>query len=186
MNGSRQIALFFWISERQQFDKVLSESVKWTSPISFHNNDLIPFLKERGRTKEWCRKHVRFRFTVHLIPSRNGVSARSAPLRRRHPSGEPVIYLRLPFEIAIPTCIPKETTGEAELCLSGHRENYRFARQSVEKRKMTPLSCHSWLSFRLKRSGSCRKRQKPQAPIHNRQTRKFANAKGLNRNTNLT
>jgi len=36
-----------------------------------------------------------------------------------------------------------------------------------------------------------RKRQKPQAPtpqapIRNRQTRKVANAKGLNRNTNLT
>jgi len=40
-------------------------------------------------------------------------------------------------------------------------------------------------------SGSCHKRQKPQAPtpqapIRNRQTRKVANAKGLNRNTNLT
>ena len=34
--------------------------------------------------------------------------------------------------------------------------------------------------------GSCHKRQKPQAPIRNRQTRKVANAKGLNRNTNLT
>ena len=39
--------------------------------------------------------------------------------------------------------------------------------------------------------GSCQKRQKPQAPtpqapIRNRQTRKVANAKGLNRNTNLT
>jgi len=34
--------------------------------------------------------------------------------------------------------------------------------------------------------GSCYKRQKPQAPIRNRQTRKVANAKGLNRNTNLT
>jgi len=39
-------------------------------------------------------------------------------------------------------------------------------------------------------SGSCHKRQKPQAPtpqapIRNRQTRKVANAKGLNRNTNL-
>jgi len=33
---------------------------------------------------------------------------------------------------------------------------------------------------------TCRKRQKPQAPIRNRQTRKVANAKGLNRNTNLT
>jgi len=41
------------------------------------------------------------------------------------------------------------------------------------------------------RLGSCHKRQKPQAPtpqapIRNRQTRKVANAKGLNRNTNLT
>ena len=39
--------------------------------------------------------------------------------------------------------------------------------------------------------GSCHKRQKlqaptPQAPIRNRQTRKVANAKGLDRNTNLT
>jgi len=39
--------------------------------------------------------------------------------------------------------------------------------------------------------GSCQKRQKPQAltpqaPIRNRQTRKVANAKALNRNTNLT
>ena len=39
--------------------------------------------------------------------------------------------------------------------------------------------------------GRCQKRQKPQAPtprapIRNRQTRKVANAKGLNRNTNLT
>jgi len=34
--------------------------------------------------------------------------------------------------------------------------------------------------------GSCRKRQKPQAPIRNRQKRKVANAKGLNRYTNLT
>jgi len=39
--------------------------------------------------------------------------------------------------------------------------------------------------------GSCHQRQKPQAPtpqapIRNRQTRKAANAKGLNRNTNLT
>jgi len=34
--------------------------------------------------------------------------------------------------------------------------------------------------------GGSHKRQKPQAPIRNRQTRKVANAKGLNRNTNLT
>jgi len=46
-------------------------------------------------------------------------------------------------------------------------------------------------SFYLRITGSCHKRQKPQAPtpqapIRNRQTRKVANAKGLNRNTNLT
>jgi len=35
-------------------------------------------------------------------------------------------------------------------------------------------------------SGSCHKRQKPQAPIRNGQTRKVANSKGLNRNTNLS
>jgi len=40
-------------------------------------------------------------------------------------------------------------------------------------------------------TGSCHKRQKPQAPtpqapIRNRQMRKVVNAKGLNRNTNLT
>ena len=40
-------------------------------------------------------------------------------------------------------------------------------------------------------AGSCHKRQKPQAPtpqapIRNRQTRKVANARVLNRNTNLT
>jgi len=34
--------------------------------------------------------------------------------------------------------------------------------------------------------GSCHKRQKPQAPIRNRQARKVANAKGLNRNNNHT
>jgi len=42
-----------------------------------------------------------------------------------------------------------------------------------------------------KDTGSCHKRQKPQAPtpqapIRNRQMRKVANAKGLNRNTNLS
>jgi len=35
-------------------------------------------------------------------------------------------------------------------------------------------------------TGSCHKRQKPQAPIRNLQSRKVANAKGLNRNTNFT
>jgi len=34
--------------------------------------------------------------------------------------------------------------------------------------------------------GSCHKRQKAQAPIRKRQMRKVANAKVLNRNTNLT
>ena len=34
-------------------------------------------------------------------------------------------------------------------------------------------------------AGSCHKRQKPQVPNRNSKTRKVANAKGLNRNTNL-
>jgi len=43
----------------------------------------------------------------------------------------------------------------------------------------------------VKHEGKCHERQKPQAPtpqapIRNRQTRKVANAKGLNRNANLT
>jgi len=43
----------------------------------------------------------------------------------------------------------------------------------------------------FKKRGSCHKRQKPQAQtpqaqIRNRQTRKVAYAKGLNRNTKLT
>jgi len=41
------------------------------------------------------------------------------------------------------------------------------------------------LEHTVNNMGSCHKRQKPQAPIRNRQTRKVANAKGLNRNTNL-
>jgi len=82
----------------------------------------------------------------------------------------------------------------------------RFA-QSAEKlkkssaRKMTwvmtksaPAATWAKRSKRLSpysRLGSCPKRQKPQAPtpqapIRSRQTRKVANAKGLNRNTNLT
>jgi len=55
-----------------------------------------------------------------------------------------------------------------------------------------PHTSTAWVTLAtLKCMGSCHKRQKPQAPtpqapICNRQTRKVANAKGLNRNTNLT
>jgi len=43
----------------------------------------------------------------------------------------------------------------------------------------------------IPKTGSCHKRQKPQAPtpqapVRNHQTRKVANAKCINRNTNLT
>ena len=57
------------------------------------------------------------------------------------------------------------------------------------------ISVHEFTMWRSKwtssYSGSCHKRQKPQAPtpqapIRNRQTRKVANAKGLNRNSKLT
>jgi len=49
---------------------------------------------------------------------------------------------------------------------------------------------NAWMEFVLVLTGSCHKRQKPeaptpQAPIRVRQTRKVANAKRLNRNTNL-
>jgi len=59
----------------------------------------------------------------------------------------------------------------------------------IRSNKTTPISL-LWIST-VAFSGSCHKRQKPQAPtpqapIRNRQTRKVANAKSLNRNTNLT
>jgi len=41
-------------------------------------------------------------------------------------------------------------------------------------------------NFVLIQKGSCHERQKAQAPIRKRQARKVANAKVLNRNTNLT
>jgi len=52
-----------------------------------------------------------------------------------------------------------------------------------------PLNVHVNIIAEI--SGSCHKRQKPQAPtpqapIRNRKMRKVANAKVLNRNTNLT
>ena len=55
-----------------------------------------------------------------------------------------------------------------------------------------PIDLSAWFQISSWYSkGSCHKRQKPQAPtpqaqIRNRQTRKVANVKGLNRNTNLT
>jgi len=53
------------------------------------------------------------------------------------------------------------------------------------------VECSSKNLIHLFLVGSCPKRQKPQAPtpqapIRNRQTRNVANAKGLNRNTDLT
>jgi len=50
--------------------------------------------------------------------------------------------------------------------------------------KLFSFETNSWM-------GNCHKHQKPQAPtpqapIRNRQTRKVANVKGLNRNTNRT
>jgi len=59
------------------------------------------------------------------------------------------------------------------------------------KHKDSRYVLHSEELKRMEKAGSCHKHQKPQAPtpqapIRNRQTRKVANAKGLNRNTNLT
>ena len=63
-----------------------------------------------------------------------------------------------------------------------------FVQEKKSSSKILILFCWNFFfSTRTKvRAGSCHKRQKPQAPIRNRQTRKVANAKGLNRNTNLT
>ena len=58
---------------------------------------------------------------------------------------------------------------------------------SHEQLKQCPTLQRAWASpTSVELPGSCHKRQKPQAPIRNRQTRKGANAKGLNRNSNLT
>jgi len=59
-----------------------------------------------------------------------------------------------------------------------------------ELKKGKPTSLKLSIAGRVT-SGSCHKRQKPQAPtpqalIPNRRTREVANAKGLNRITNLT
>jgi len=69
----------------------------------------------------------------------------------------------------------------------------RFVSQQQLKTHFSfPISYFLFFGMELLNiSGSCHKRQKPQAPtpqapIRNRQTRKVANAKGLNRNTNLT
>jgi len=51
---------------------------------------------------------------------------------------------------------------------------------------ITITTCQKLAFIKCLVMGGCHKRQKPQAPIHNRQTRKIVNAKGLNRNTNLT
>ena len=64
-------------------------------------------------------------------------------------------------------------------------------RNSNLKHSSAPENAQDKKRFERKKLGSCRKRQKPQAPtpqtpIRNLQTRKVANAKGLNRNNNLT
>ena len=68
--------------------------------------------------------------------------------------------------------------------------NWYLAQHSLRhRRKHYTVPIH-FIQFRPNSWGSFHKRQKPQAPtpqapIRNRQTRKVANAKGLNRNTNL-
>ena len=69
---------------------------------------------------------------------------------------------------------------------------YRLWSQNGEiygKRINLSTSPYLQISNTVELLGSCHKRQKPQAPTPqapNRQTGKFANAKGINRNTNLT
>ena len=64
------------------------------------------------------------------------------------------------------------------LCFGGRGNGKIFGVEIKEK-------CFLKITHFLCLRGSCHKRQKPQVPIRNRQTRKAANAKGLNRNTNL-
>jgi len=71
---------------------------------------------------------------------------------------------------------------KSNVMISGQINNVYLARQQLLVSRQSSLCCGS---------GSCHKRQKPQAPtpqapIRNRQTRKVAKAKGLNRNTNFT
>ena len=79
----------------------------------------------------------------------------------------------------------------------------RTSRNAAKREPILPVGTHNQL-YRFQpptsqaerlgkhpQGGSCHKRQKPQAPtpqapIRNRQTRKVANAKDLNRSTNLT
>jgi len=61
---------------------------------------------------------------------------------------------------------------------------------TVEISSRVEFQCGDFFKISVDNTGSFYKRQKPQAPtpqapIRNRQTRKVANAKGLNRNTNL-
>ena len=74
--------------------------------------------------------------------------------------------------------------------MSQRQETWR--RQNVNKSQSTVARPNKMdlSEATLQTTGSCHKRRKPQAPtpqvpIRNRQTRKVANAKGLNRNTNL-
>jgi len=65
-----------------------------------------------------------------------------------------------------------------------HQANSIILTVSLIHENYVPLPVYSQV-------GSCHKRQKPhaptpQAPIRDRQMRKVANAKDLNRNTNLT
>jgi len=71
------------------------------------------------------------------------------------------------------------------------RQQYRhiISRELLYPEDLLKRWCHAFGTSAI--AGSCHKRQKPQSPtpqtpIRNRQTRKVANAKGLNRNTNLT
>ena len=61
--------------------------------------------------------------------------------------------------------------------------NFNTSDKKIGENKMAQMSRVKLTLVSVK--GSCHKRQKPQAPIRNRQTRKVTNAKGLTRNTNL-
>ena len=97
-----------------------------------------------------------------------------------------------PAARALPTSLRHEPASRsASLLSSAVYSNARWHFRSMEKLPENSVPSRRF-STKIVLKGSCHKRQKPQVPTpqapirNNRQTRTVANAKGRNRNTNLT
>ena len=113
-------------------------------------------------------------------PSPTGRSARTGiPRLRRWSAG--------PIPDSMSSCGVLSAPAESTTSLRARaRRRLRSRRNSTPMARFPDAQQIKWLF-----KGSCHKRRKPQAPtpqapIRNHQTRKVANAKGLNHNTNLT